>query len=215
MVTCREWSARKIVVLVRSLGWQQPRQSHHYVRTSEKESYVLTEGGADSDSPRTGNGRFIAGGIAVFALALLVGFLVGRMVETPAPTEFWRIAAQPLAVVGGGIAALIAASVSFRGLKLQVASSDRQFRETYNADVEQRKADNKNTDTDRCWARFVWLVNLYYGDAGNQPNTSPDVVVSMLTALYNEAERLDDALLVDGIQGFTEASVLDWDDSRE
>ncbi|SFA41772.1 hypothetical protein SAMN05444374_102128 [Rhodococcoides kroppenstedtii] len=145
------------------------------------------------------------------ALLFIVGGIIGRSAAVPYSTEFWRIAAQPAAVIIGGLAAVSAAAVAFRaqraasqtvlrGVRLQVAAGEKQFRQTYTADVEQREADTNSTAVNRCWEKFTWIVALHQGKDMAAPGEVPvDIAVMMLESLYDDAKALGDPTLLVGI----------------
>lgn len=151
--------------------------------------------------------------VVLAAVVFVVGVMVGRSTAVPFSTEFWRIAAQPMAVIIAGSAALSAAALAFRaqraasltalnGVTLQISAANAQYKATYDADVEQRSAEARDTAVDRCWERFEWIVAL-----GERPRSSAeempfDLVTAMLEGLHDDVVGLDDQTLISGVEQY-------------
>lgn len=152
-------------------------------------------------------------------VAFILGGIIGRATAVPYSPDFWRIAAQPAAVIVGGLAAVSAAVVAFRaqraasqtafeGIELQIHAGDVQFAKTYAADVAQRNADTNSTDVNRCWEKFTWIVALHQGkDMPESGEVPVDVANFMLTSLYNDAKALGDQTLLVGIGEYSKLVV--------
>lgn len=151
--------------------------------------------------------------VLLAAIVFVVGGVVGRSMAVPFSTEFWRIAAQPMAVIIAGLAALSAAALAFRaqraasltalsGVTMQVGAGNTQYEATYGADVAQRNAEAHDTAVDRCWERFIWIVAL-----GERPRSSAeeipfDLVTSMLEGLHDDVVKLNDQTLINGVEQY-------------
>lgn len=157
--------------------------------------------------------------LAVIVFGL--GAVFGRSTEVPLSADFWRIAAQPTAVVVAGAAALTAAAIAFRaqraasltalrGVRLQIKSGSVQYEKTYRADVQQRSDTARDTSVDRCWERFKWIVALS-DDTGREDDLF-DVVTAMLDGLDDDAQALDDQTLTTGIVQYNALVLKAYDD---
>ncbi|WP_141869663.1 hypothetical protein [Arthrobacter sp. SLBN-53] len=140
-------------------------------------------------------------GAVLLSGVALVGFgcLFGRSSAVPFPTEFWRIAAQPIATFLAAVVALVVGGLGFYGIHL---SSDRARRSDVEA-LEDRRADAR---IQRCWSRFEWMV-----ERASDATVPPELLTSFALNLSLEAVDTGDATLLDAVSDYAEHLLEAWE----
>ena len=128
--------------------------------------------------------------VVVIGLVLLaIAFCLGRLYEVPGPLEFWKVTAQPLAVVTAGLFAISAAVVTFIAYRRTSDSA------AHSANL-QRVKEIRAEALDRCWERFRFIFENSETEGGDDPKLPPEVIFEVVDLLGDEAEKLKDQVLV-------------------
>jgi hypothetical protein len=155
--------------------------------------------------------RLIAVAAVVVAVVLVgVGYVWGRAAAVPFPTDFWTIAAQPLATLGAAILALIAGSSALIGAHLissraqadttkeigqrdaAAAADVAQRREGVKDDVAQRE---KAAGIAELWKRFEWVAEHAGGADGAEGVIDPIQAATIVVSIRDAAKDLGDQQL--------------------
>jgi len=134
-------------------------------------------------------------GVAIFGF----GCLFGRSFVVPFPTEFWGIAAQPIATFLAAIVALVVGGLGFYGIHL---SSHRARRSDVEA-LEDRQLDAR---IQRCWSRFEWMV-----ERTSDAAVPPELLTSFALNLSREAEDAGDVTLLEAVGEYAEHLLAAWE----
>ncbi|WP_016885071.1 MULTISPECIES: hypothetical protein [unclassified Rhodococcus (in: high G+C Gram-positive bacteria)] len=128
--------------------------------------------------------RLVMFGIAV--LFLLIGYFLGRCVEVPGASEFWAIAAQPLATLFAGLAALGAATLAYVTGRRAWGQAKEHHR------------------SDRCWSRLQWVIDKGSSPGSRDSGLSEALREKILDAIESEAFDLDDAALKEAVAAYSD-----------
>lgn len=120
---------------------------------------------------------------------LAIAFCLGRLYEVPGTLEFWKVTAQPLAVVTAGLFAISAAVVTFIAYRRTSDSA------AHSANL-QREKEIRAEALDRCWERFRFIFDTSETGTNNDRQLTPEVVFPVVTLLAEEADALEDQVLV-------------------
>jgi hypothetical protein len=128
--------------------------------------------------------------VVVILTLVGVGYVVGRAVEVPLSTEFWKSFGQPLATFGAGVFALIAGSAALLGAHLV---SSRSHAATM-IDVQHR---DEAARVEQLWTRFEWVVSRMTAVGGDGESAIDEVQAATMVVSIRDAARKsnDDHLL--------------------
>jgi hypothetical protein len=143
----------------------------------------------------------------VAGVLFLVGYVLGRVAAVPLSTDFWKVAAQPLATFGAGVFALFAGVSALIGAHLissrsqtdttrvldqheDAAVRDVDQREAAAArDVEQRERAAGSTEL---WRRFEWVADRVSEVNGVESLIDEEQAAKMIVSIRDAARDLGD-----------------------
>jgi len=130
---------------------------------------------------------FVATVIAVTAVFVYgAGFFSGRAWAVPGSTQFWTVAAQPLATLAAGALALGAGALALYGVHL---SSNRNRAATA-AEIKQRDDAAK---VGELWKRFEWVVEqLSQQSSSDGAAIDEDQAVDIVISIRDAADQYGD-----------------------
>ena len=130
--------------------------------------------------------RIVAAAVAAVAVvAYGIGFLSGRAWTVPGSTEFWTVAAQPIATLTAGTLALGAGALALYGVHL----SSRRSRAATAAEIKQR---DDAARIGELWKRFEWVVEQLSLQSPDDAAIDEDQAVDIVIGIRDSAEQYGD-----------------------
>lgn len=141
----------------------------------------------------------------VFLVSLGAAYGLGRLYEVPGSFELWRVMAQPLAVFTAGLLAVGAAGITF-------AAHSKTSSAASTSAQEQRDKEIRDEALERCWTRFLWVIDQSNPTQAPQPRSAfpPDVEPVLVRALLEDAAKLDDPALLLFIAEYSSDASTSW-----